>query len=67
MGVAPKMFPSRLASVPLKVTLPDNRKVDLDLLGGFLAIQQDPDDFALSPVLGWAVTESAPAKHVYIS
>ncbi len=66
LGVAPKMFPSGLASVPLKVTLPDNRTLALDLVGGFLAIQQDPEDFALSPVLGWAVTESAPTKHMYI-
>ena len=66
MGVATKMFPSGLASVPLNVTLPRNANVSLDLVGGFLAVQQDPDDLALSPLIGWAVAESAPTKPVVL-
>jgi hypothetical protein len=40
--------------------------MSLDLVAGFLAIEQDPVDLALSPVISWSVTERAPEKPVLI-
>lgn len=66
-GVTTGSFPSGLSSVPVKLTIPARRaEVDIDLVAGFLAIEQNPDDLALSPVIGWSVTERAPEKPVMI-
>jgi hypothetical protein len=40
--------------------------MDLDLVAGFLGIQQDAEDLALSPLVSWSVTERAPEKPVLI-
>ena len=65
-GVGQKSFPSGLASVPVNLTFPDGSTNKIDLVAGFLAVEQDPEDLALSPVIGWSVAESAPAKPVLI-
>jgi uncharacterized protein DUF4419 len=65
-GVSPKSFPSGLSSVPVTVSFPDAPTKDLDLVAGFLAVEQDPADLALSPVISWSVTERAPAVPVLI-
>ena len=65
-GVAPKSFPSGLASVPVKLSFSNGLTSGVDLVAGFLAVQQDPEDLAISPVIGWSVTESAPIKPVQI-
>ena len=65
-GVAPKSFPSGLASVPVKLSFPNGLTSGVDLVAGFLAVEQDPEDLAISPVIGWSVTESAPIKPVQI-
>ena len=67
IGVSGKSFPTGISSAPVNVTLPDGSKISFDLLGGFLGVAQDARDLALSPMIGWAVTEpvvnrEAPAK-----
>lgn len=47
-------FPCGLASVPVKLN-----ESDLELLAGFLAVEQLPDDGALAPVIGWAAVDPA--------
>ncbi len=64
-GINPAGFPSGLSSVPVMVKFQDGSKFVLDLVAGFLAVQQDPSDLALSPVIGWSVAEpqrKPPAK-----
>ena len=65
-GVAPKSFPSGLASVPVNLTLADGSSSEIDLVAGFLAVEQDPRDLALSPVISWSATERPPEKPVMI-
>jgi hypothetical protein len=45
---------------------PNGLTSGVDLVAGFLAVEQDPEDLAISPVIGWSVTESAPIKPVQI-
>src|SRR5262245_3101682 len=56
-GVSPRSFPSGLASVPVKLVFPKNPALDRDLdqVGGFLGVEQEPVDLALSPVISWSV------------
>ena len=65
-GVAQESFPSGLGSVPVKLSFPNGLTSGVDLVAGFLAVEQDPEDLALSPVIGWSVAESAPIKPVLI-
>lgn len=67
-GVATRSFPSGLASVPVKFfhKNPAALEMNLDLVAGFLGIEQDPADLALSPVISWSVTERAPEKPVTV-
>ena len=64
-GVGQDSFPSGLSSVPVKLKLPGGSFEKVDLVAGFLAVQQDPD-LALSPVISWAVTEPPPEKPVLL-
>jgi hypothetical protein len=64
-GVGPSSFPSGLSSVPIKLKLPDTRLLELDLVAGFLAVEQ-AENLALSPVIGWCVTERRPTKPIWI-
>lgn len=57
-------FPSGLSRVPVALTFPNETKTEVDLVAGFLAIEQNPRDLALSPYIGWSVTECAPKKPV---
>ena len=52
-------FPSGLARVPIRVTFPDTSNTKVDLYGGFLGVEQDERDLALSPVISWCVAEQA--------
>ncbi len=65
-GVGKESFPSGLASVPVNLSFLNGSTNKIDLVAGFLAVEQDPEDLALSPVIGWSVAESAPAKPVLI-
>lgn len=58
-GIAPTTFPSGLASVPVQLRFPNNPSLKVDLMAGFLAVEQDPQTLALSPLIGWSVTEPA--------
>jgi Domain of unknown function (DUF4419) len=65
-GVAQKSFPSGLASVPVKLGLPNGSTSEMDLVAGFLAVEQDPEDLALEPLISWSVAERAPTQPVVI-
>jgi hypothetical protein len=64
-GVGSKSFPSGLSSVPVKVRYKGS-ECAMDLVAGFFAVKQNPLDLALSPVIGWSVTEPAPRTPVEI-
>jgi hypothetical protein len=63
-GVVTKAFPSGLCSVPFELTFENKPSRKLDLVAGFFGIRQAPDDLALSPLIGWCVTEPRPEKPV---
>jgi hypothetical protein len=65
-GVALRSFPSGLSSVPVKVFSKD-ASGSVDLVAGFFAVRQDPEDLALSPVIGWSVAEPAPKTPVLLA
>jgi hypothetical protein len=65
-GVAAKSFPSGLASVPVNLKFPGGSTNMVDLVAGFLGIEQDSEDLALTPVISWSVVEPAPAKPVWV-
>jgi hypothetical protein len=65
-GVAPKLFPSGLSSVRVNLKFPTGQESDIDLVAGFIAVEEDPEDLALSPVISWSATERAPEKAVMV-
>jgi hypothetical protein len=65
-GIGKKGFPSGLTSVPVNLTLPEGQSIGIDIVAGFFGVEQDPRDLALSPAIGWAVTERAPEKPVMV-
>ena len=49
-------LPGGLSRVPMRwIYL--GEELDMELLGGFIGVDQDPETFELSPQLGWAVRE----------
>lgn len=63
-GVGMRSFPSGLASAPVKlVRWPDGR-LEADFVGGFLGVEQDSKDLALSPMIGWCMAEKAPSRPI---
>jgi len=64
-GVRQRSFPSGISSVPVKLTgVPGIEEVDF--VGGFLTVDQDPKTKALSPMIGWSVTDRAPAAPLLV-
>lgn len=63
-GVSEDKFPSGLASVPVKLTFPDDSAQDIDLVAGFFGVEQDSRDLALTPVISWAVAERTPSTSI---
>jgi Domain of unknown function (DUF4419) len=66
IGVRRASFPSGLSSAPVKVRLSDRSELEVDLVAGFFAVEQNPADLSLSPVIGWSVTEPPPKVPVMI-
>lgn len=64
-GVSTASFPSGLSSVPLKLSFRDGSSRELDLVAGYLAVEQAAD-LSLSAVISWAVTDRPPATPVLI-
>lgn len=54
-GVNLDSFPSGISRAPVKVSFPDGSEIDVLLVGGFLGVSQRPDDYAVSPIINWAV------------
>jgi hypothetical protein len=65
-GVVTSQFPRGLSSARVTLTLPDDVRTEVDLLGGFMAVKQDPENLSLSPVIGWCVAELPPEKPVMV-
>ena len=65
-GVGHGVFPSGLASVPVQVSFPNEAKLELDLVAGFMGVEQNPDDLALTPVVSWCLTERAPSTPIVV-
>jgi hypothetical protein len=65
-GVRTSRFPSGLASVPVKLKLTADSTGMIDLVAGFFGVAQDPEDLALTPVIGWSVVEPVPAKSIRV-
>ena len=65
-GVRLGGFPSGLSSAPVKVSFNDGSGTGVDLVAGFLAVQQNPSDLTLSPLIGWCVAEPPPKTPVMI-
>jgi hypothetical protein len=65
-GVGTNYFPSGLSSVPFELKFPDSSTRKLELVAGFFGIEQDSEDLALSPVIGWCVAEPPPLIPVLI-
>jgi len=66
-GAGIDSFPFGLASVPVKLLLRNEAKGSFDLVGGFLAVEQNAKSLSLSPLIGWSVAERAPATPVLVS
>lgn len=64
-GVMLKDFPSGLASVPLEIQFPGS-SANTDLVAGYFGVRQNPADLALTPAIGWCVTEPRPKQPVLI-
>jgi hypothetical protein len=60
-GPSPGAFPSGLARAPF-VWEYLKQKFDMEFLGGFVGVAQDPATLALRPEIGWAIREVVPAK-----
>jgi len=56
-GPKPHEFPSGLSSVGFKWQYLA-AEIEMELLGGFVGVSQDPVDLALYPAIGWAVREA---------
>jgi len=65
-GVGLTGFPSGLSSARIKVSLNDGSRQELDLVAGFLAVQQELSDLALAPHIGWCVAELPPQNPVMV-
>jgi hypothetical protein len=66
-GVGTRSFPSGLSSVPFDLKFPDGSTRRLDLVAGFLGVEQNSEDLALSPVIGWCVAEPPPRQHIVVT
>jgi hypothetical protein len=65
-GVGTNWFPSGLSSVPFELRFPDDSTRMLDLVAGFFGTEQDSENFALSPLIGWCVTAPAPEAPILV-
>jgi hypothetical protein len=65
-GVRTASFPSGLSSAPVKLRFNDGSEFMLDFVAGFFAVEQNPSDLSVSPVIGWSVTEPPPKVPVTI-
>ena len=59
-GVTPNSFPSGLSKVPVELTGQNGGLNAVDLLAGFFGVAQRAEDFALYPLISWAVGTPAP-------
>jgi hypothetical protein len=66
-GVRLGSFPSGISSAPVKVRFRDGSSSDVDVVAGFLGVEQNPSDLSLAPVISWSVTEPRPKTPVMIS
>jgi Domain of unknown function (DUF4419) len=56
-GPTDEQFPGGLSRAPFRWHYPV-RTFDMEFLGGFVGVAQDPETLALRPEIGWAVREA---------
>ncbi|MBS1955511.1 MAG: DUF4419 domain-containing protein [Cyanobacteria bacterium SZAS-4] len=66
-GAKTDQLPSGMSVVPLTVI--DKRtmlKRRMEIIGGFVGIEQDPDTFAVQPKIGWAIRKAKDSKWQFL-
>ena len=59
-GCTSNMLPNGISGVPVTCrNLQSGDDTEIRFLAGFTAVEQDPDDLSLRPVIGWAIAESS--------
>lgn len=58
-GPKTSAFPTGLTCAPFAWQYLD-RRLDMEFLGGFVGVRQEPDSLRLRPEIGWAVREQTP-------
>ena len=56
-GVSLEAFPTGISRAPVTVTISDDSKIPMELLGGFFGVSQALQDGALAPIISWAVVK----------
>ncbi|MGD9684478.1 MAG: DUF4419 domain-containing protein [Candidatus Obscuribacterales bacterium] len=63
-GFGSDSLPSGVSQVPFHFAdLRTGEVFEMEMLGGFFGVQQDPEDLSLSPRLGWAVRHAPAGGH----
>ena len=62
-GISSLGIPSGVSTAPLTVHPPVGESFPMELLGGFLGVEQKPDSGIINSVLGWAVRRPERAKY----
>lgn len=57
-GITTEIVPVGLACAPFKMATQEGRNLNMQFLGGFTGVKQDPLTFAVRPRLGWAVRQA---------
>ena len=65
-GISFNKFPSGLSSVPVKLSFSNGTSRDLDLVAGFLTVEQSPLDLSVCPVISWSVAQRAPVRPIVL-
>ena len=60
IGPRPAEIPSGMSKAPFRWDYLD-RCFDMEFLGGFVGVAQDPESLTLRPEIGWAVREAQAA------
>jgi hypothetical protein len=59
-GCSSNMLPNGISGVPVTCrNLQTGADTEIRFLAGFTAVEQDPDDLSLRPLIGWAISESS--------
>ena len=63
-GVSLDSFPSGISRAPLRIESPREADRDVALIGGLVGVGQRSHDYALYPLINWAVVEAHPCGSI---